>query len=105
MSSGQLLRVLELCSSVQQKTMNKNGLFVQNHNSPVQQENLLANLATKLFLHTILCSNESYSSFWHVMFCPETCALEMLGTYLIMMHAKEMFSFQGETLLRKQGLS
>lgn len=39
------------------KTMNKTGFF-QNQNSPVHQENFLTNLATKLFSHTILCSNE-----------------------------------------------
>jgi hypothetical protein len=51
MSSGQL-RVLELCSSVQQKTMNKTGFF-QNQNSQVHQENFLANLVS----HQIILSH------------------------------------------------
>jgi hypothetical protein len=98
MSSGhELLRVLELCFFCATKTMNKKWVFCQNENSQVQQENFLANLATQLFSHTILCSNESYSSFWHVMFCRETCALEMLGTYLIMTQ-RDVFLFKVKPL-------
>ncbi len=48
-------KIMFFCAT---KTMNKTGFF-QTQNNPVHQENFLANLATKLFSHTILCSNES----------------------------------------------
>lgn len=48
-------KIMFFCAT---KTMNKTGFF-QTQNNPVHQENYLANLATKLFSHTILCSNES----------------------------------------------